>query len=84
MAVPLGTSVTSAVLGVVGSEAGRETFGGLLFGISVTRSSKDVLGANAGGSGQSFGLWSGATVKTYTTKFIEPIGAAYDPGQKGI
>jgi hypothetical protein len=56
----------------------------LIFGIAVSRGSKTVLGANAGGYGQSFQLWNGQPLTTYETTFSEPIGAAYDPQQKGL
>ncbi len=55
----------------------------LIFDIAIARNGKTVLGANASGSGIAFALWSGTAAKTYTTSFVEPIGAAYDPPAKG-
>jgi hypothetical protein len=51
----------------------------LIFGIALSRNGKSVLGANAGGSGQSFAVWGGTPLLSYVTSFVEPIGAAYDP-----
>jgi hypothetical protein len=56
----------------------------LIFDIAVARNGKTVLGANASGSGIAFSLWSGVAAKTYTTTFVEPLGAAYDPPAKGM
>ena len=44
----------------------------------------DVLGANAGGGGQAFALWSGTAGHAYNAQFTEPLGAAYDPAEKKI
>jgi hypothetical protein len=56
----------------------------LLFGIAVARGGKTLLAANASGSGIAYALWTGGVAKTYTTTFVEPIGAGYDPTLKGL